>query len=212
MPETAMPTARIGLELTGPQGERIRLTDYLGRGAFGEVYKATGLTSGSVTAVKLLPINELEELAARTALLNEVEQAIQVLHPNVVRVLHVDRGSSNEIGPYVVMEFVSGGTLAASLRSQRSSNVTIPLQRTREMLNDIAQGARAINERLIHRDIKPDNILIGQQGELLLSDFGIALLSRTGKTSVQGPTNTGGTPYYMAPEQFRGRPTKASDQ
>src|SRR5205807_2055320 len=62
------------------------------------------------------------------------------------------------------------------------------------------------------RDIKPDNVLLGSHSELLLSDFGIAVLSKTGRATVNAPGGMAGTPYYMAPEMFRGQPDKASDQ
>ena len=96
-----------------------------------------------------------------------------------------------------MMEFVSGGTLAELLRAQQGANALIPLPRAREMLVDIAQGARAINERLVHRDIKPDNILI-EGSRLKISDFGISKVidEQTRTHTFKGAQHIA----YMAPE------------
>ena len=187
---------RIGVEIVGPSGEQFRLTDYLGQGFFGEVYRAIGSSSGRIVAVKLIPINALQDPDAQTALLNEIQVASQIIHPNVVQVLHVSTGSSS-IGPYLVMEFISGGTLAGLLRAQQNANSLIPISRAREMMIDIAQGARAINERLIHRDIKPDNILIDGT-RLKISDFGISKVidEQTRTHTFKGAQHIA----YMAPE------------
>ncbi len=170
-----MPSVLIGQRITGPQNELYIITDFLGRGAFGEVYRAQGESTGAVIAVKLLPLGQLSDDTERRALLNEVRAAQQINHPNVVRVLHVDEGTISGLGPYVCMEYVSGGTLARLLRAQSQAGSQIPMGRAIEMLIDIGQGVRAINERLIHRDIKPDNILI-EAKTLKIGDFGISNL------------------------------------
>jgi serine/threonine protein kinase len=187
---------RVGLEIHGPSGEKFKVTDYLGAGFFGEVYRAVGTESGTVVAVKLLPVPEHDD-ESLIALLNEIRSAAQIVHPNVVRVLHVDNGSIPELGPYVVMEYLGGGTLAKILRSQRAASAPVPLGRAREMMIDIAQGAKAINERLIHRDIRPDNILV-DENHLKLGDFGI---SKFVDESTRDKTFKGGQNIrYMAPE------------
>jgi len=196
-----MAGARIGSEVDGPNGERFRLTDYLGQGAFGEVYRAVSAESGRIVAVKLLPLDELSNPDARVALLNEVQLATQVLHPNVVQVLHVETGTSSDLGPYLVMEYIPGGTLKKVIDTQRSANVPIPLTRAHEMMIDIAQGARAINQRLVHRDIKPDNVLLDGT-RLRISDFGISKVidERTRSQTFKG----GQAVRYMAPEGWTG--------
>jgi len=113
-----MPSVLIGQRITGPQNETYVITDFLGRGAFGEVYRATGESTGAVIAVKLLALGQLADDVERRALLNEIKAAQQINHPNVVRVLHVDEGSTTGLGPYVCMEYVSGGTLARLLSVQ----------------------------------------------------------------------------------------------
>jgi eukaryotic-like serine/threonine-protein kinase len=195
-----MPSMVIGSSLLGPNGETFKITDFLGQGAFGEVYRAVGDSSGTVMAVKLLPVSSLTTDDSRIALLNEIRAAQQVSHPNVVQVLHVNDGSTSPVGPYVFMEYVSGGTLARLLRVQTQSGVQIPLNRAVEMMIDIAQGARAINEKLIHRDIKPDNILI--EGDVLkIGDFGI---SKFVDESTRLQTFKGGQHMaYMAPEGWQ---------
>lgn len=99
-----MPSATIGERLTGPGDEAFVITDFLGSGAFGEVYRAVGKSTGTVIAVKLLPLGDLSDDSSRTALLNEIRSAQQISHPNVVRILHVDEGSATKLGPYVCME------------------------------------------------------------------------------------------------------------
>ena len=196
-----MSSVPLGKRITGPQGETCRIIDFLGRGAFGEVYLATDESTGNCVSVKLLRIGQLSDDSARRALLNEIRSAQQINHPNVVRVLWVDEGTIADLGPYVCMEYVSGGTLARLLCTQAQVGVSVPLDRAIEMMIDIAQGARAINEKLIHRDIKPDNILL--EGKILkIGDFGI---SKFVDESTRLYTFKGGQHIaYMAPEAWAG--------
>lgn len=192
-----MPSVVIGTTFTGPDNETFEISDFLGRGSFGEVYRAVGQVSGKVVAVKLLPIGELPSALSKAALLNEVGAALEVKHPNVVQVLSVNDGTSSGIGPYVVMEYVSGGTLAKLFRSNGQAGMLIPMSRAIEMMIDLAQGSRAINQKLIHRDIKPDNILI-EGNTLKIGDFGI---SKFVDESTRLHTFKGGQHIaYMSPE------------
>ncbi len=195
-----MATVTIGSSLVGPNGEIFKITDFLGKGAFGEVYRAVGDDSGTVLAVKLLPVASLATDDSRVSLLNEIRAAAQVTHPNVIRVLYVSDGAESPVGPHVFMEYASGGTLATLLRAQTQSGVQIPLNRAIEMMIDLAQGARAINHKLIHRDIKPDNILI-EGSTLKIGDFGI---SKFVDESTRLHTFKGGQHLaYMAPEAWQ---------
>jgi serine/threonine protein kinase len=195
-----MPSVTIGTTLAGPNEELFNITDFLGNGAFGEVYRAAGEQSGAVVAVKLLPLSFLVSERSKLALLNEIRIAQQVQHPNVVQVLYVNDGESSAIGPYVIMEYVSGGTLARLLQTQRQSRTDIPFSRAVEIMIDIAQGARAINRSVIHRDIKPDNILI-EGNKLKIGDFGI---SKFVDESTRLHTFKGGQHVaYMAPEGWQ---------
>jgi eukaryotic-like serine/threonine-protein kinase len=195
-----MPSVAIGTTVSGPEQELFKIADFLGNGAFGEVYRAVGEKSGSVVAVKLLPLGTLASADSRIALLNEVRIAQRVKHPNVVQVFYVEDGNSSAIGPYVLMEYVSGGTLARLIYTQHQSGALIPLARTIEMMIDIAQGARAINNIVIHRDIKPDNVLLEDQ-RLKIGDFGI---SKFVDESTRLHTFKGGQHVaYMAPEAWQ---------
>lgn len=125
-----MPSMVLGTTFTGPNSELFKVTDFLGHGAFGEVYRAARETSGAIVAVKLLPVGALSSPESRIALLNEIHAAQQIKHPNVVQVLHVNDGTSSQIGPHVVMEYVSGGNLANVLRA----GTQIPIKRALEMM------------------------------------------------------------------------------
>ncbi len=155
------------------------------------------MNSGTVVAVKLIPLGTLPSDESKRALLNEVRAAQEVEHPNVVRILHVNDGMSSPVGPYVFMEYIGGGNLAELLRKQIQANADIPLNRAIEMMIDIAQGARAINAKMIHRDIKPDNILVAGN-KLKIGDFGI---SKFVDESTRTKTFKGSQHIaYMAPE------------
>jgi eukaryotic-like serine/threonine-protein kinase len=190
-----MPSIPIGTTFSGPDNEIFKSTDFLGQGAFGEVYRAVGETSGRVVAVKLLPLGALADADSKIALLNEINTAQQIRHPNVVQVLFVNNGTCSSIGPYAVMEFISGGNLANVLRARAQ----VPLERAIEMMIDISQGAKAINARLIHRDIKPDNVLI-EGSKLKIGDFGISKFvdESTRLHSFKGRQHI----WYMAPESW----------
>jgi serine/threonine protein kinase len=175
----------------------------LGTGGFASVYLGQHVRIPSMqAAIKILHLGDVNEQQFQ----QEAETTARLVHPHIVRLLDFDVQQGT---PFLVLEYAPGG----SLRTRYPKGSQVPIDTVIGYLGEIVPALQHAHEQhILHRDIKPDNILIGRQGELLLSDFGIAVLSQTGKTSIQGPTGSGGTPYYMAPEQFRGRPSKASDQ
>ncbi len=191
------------VDYTGQQFGNYRLTRRLGQGAFASVYLGQHIRiSTQRAAIKILhlidvDINKFQQEAETTATL---------VHPNIVRLFDFDL--RNDV-PFLVMDYAPSGSLFA----RHARGTRVPLATIAQYAEQIARALQyAHNKNVIHRDVKPENILVGPNDELLLGDFGIAVISRTGRTTLQASFGTGGTPLYMAPEMFKGRPEKASDQ
>ena len=189
-------TEHIGQELG-----HYRLTRKLGSGSFADVYQAEHIYLNTPAAVKLL-----KNLASGDMqnFHNEARTIARLLHPHIVRVL--DFGVEHSI-PYLVMEYAPNGTLRQ--RHPRGTQLSLP-----HIVTYVKQIASALqyahSYKLIHRDIKPENLLLGHNNEVLLGDFGAALMTHT--SLMLSTQNIIGTISYMAPEQLQGRPSPASDQ
>ncbi|HZT98804.1 MAG TPA: serine/threonine-protein kinase, partial [Ktedonobacteraceae bacterium] len=192
-----------------PQGAQqlgnYRLTRLLGQGGFADVYLGEHIHLRTQAAIKILQMRLAEEHAE--AFINEARTIAHLVHPNIVRVL--DFGVQNGV-PFLVMDYAPGGTLRQRMPSGRPN----PASALFPFLAQVASALQyAHNRKLIHRDIKPENMLIGVNGEVLLSDFGLALVTHsTGSRSTVPGGDMAGTATYMAPEQVQGNPRSASDQ
>jgi serine/threonine protein kinase len=134
----------------------------------------------------------------------EARTIARLTHPNIVRILEFGVEGNT---PFLVMDYATGGTLVQ--RHPRGS--IVPLLDVVEYIKQIASALQyAHDNKLIHRDVKPENMLIGRHKELFLSDFGIALIAQSSR--YQGSQDLAGTIGYMAPEQIQARPRPASDQ
>jgi eukaryotic-like serine/threonine-protein kinase len=182
---------------------RYRLLTLLGRGGAGEVWQAEDTVLARQVAVKLLRRLEGDPMDAVQRFRAEAQSAARLMHPNVVATYDV--GTEGE-HVFLVMELVPGPDLAQLMRS-----AGLP---TAELITDIAtQGARALDAAhaagIVHRDVKPGNLLLAPDGTLKITDFGIA------KSAGNETTGVGvllGTASYVSPEQVRGEPaTAASD-
>ena len=135
----------------------------------------------------------------------EARTIANLVHPNIVRVLEFGVQDGN---PFLVMDYAPNGTL----RQRHPRGVAVPLPTIVPYVMQVAEALqRAHDEKLIHRDVKPENMLLGRQNEVLLSDFGIALMAAQ-NTRDQALETAAGTIGYMAPEQIQGKPRPASDQ
>ena len=186
----------------GQQIGHYRLIRRLGKGGFAEVYLGEHVYLKTHNAIKLLHV----QLSAKTRqdFINEARTIAQLEHPHIVHVL--DFGIEGET-PFLVMSYAPNG----SLRQRYPHGTRLPLEQVIALVQQAAAALDYAHQfRLIHRDIKPENMLIGQQDQLLISDFGLALALRT--SSSQAAAGMGGTVSYMAPEQLQGRVRFASDQ
>lgn len=194
----------IGMKLIGPDEELFEIKEFQGKGSFGKVYRAIGEVSGKVVAVKTaLTDNDFDSPSfALRSLTNEIKLAmLEVRHPNVVSYLYVNEDESEEISPYVIMEFIEGGTLFDLLKRLKQNSANLSLENTISLMRGIALGAEAINEKIIHRDIKPDNIMLdGTEDNYIprIADFGISKIA----IEPTRPETFKGTQAvsYMAPE------------
>ncbi len=167
-----------------------RLTALLGRGGLGEVWAAVHAATGAPVAIKLVesPLPNVDPLR------DEVEAAAALHHPHIVRVLDFARAEAGdpvpEGRPYLVMQRVEGGTLQARVAQ-------LPWIEVRRLLDKLLDALGASHARgVIHRDVKPANVLLTRDGRVKLADFGLAFAVSAG-----GARTGGGTPRYMAPEQ-----------
>lgn len=191
---------RPGMKVFGEGGEPLEVVRPLGSGAFGLVFEVRN-ASGELYALKTLQTGLLDEEHLR-ALLNEGRAAMQVSHPNVVRVHYFHDGREHpQLPPYTVMEFVGGGTLKDVLDRQRELGVPFDVETVRAMFRQLAEGMRAVHERLVHRDVKPDNVLVTEDGALKVADFGLSKVvgAATRTQSFKGLNHI----RYCAPEAWR---------
>jgi hypothetical protein len=191
------------MSLTLPKGlqKRYRVERELGRGGMGAVYLATDLSLDRLVALKVLQPEFAGDTGLRERFLRETRTAASFSHPNIVPVHHVEE---DEGAIAFVMGFVEGESLAARLARTGPLDVRSIVR----MLQDVAYAlAYAHGRGVVHRDIKPDNIMIERAtGRALVMDFGISR-AITPKADTPGLTRVGevvGTPEYMSPEQASG--------
>src|SRR5579884_3100340 len=189
-------------ERTGQQLGNYRLVRLLGEGGFAEVYLGEHIHLGTQAAIKVLHTqltsNDMEQFRIEARTIARLE------HPHIVRIL--DFGVESKT-PFLVMSLAPNGTL----RQQHPRGTKLPLTTIVEYVKQVADALQfAHDEKLIHRDIKPENMLLGRRNEVLLSDFGIAIVAQS--SHYQSTQEVIGTVAYMSPEQIQGKPRPASDQ
>lgn len=201
--------------LIGRQFGSYEILSKIAAGGMGTVYRAQHIKLAKIVAVKVLAGNmaAVEEYVLRFE--REAQLAARLEHPNIVRIY--DYGTDGEV-IYLVMQFVSGESLAARMKRDKK----LPILEAMHITREIAKGLDIAHEKgLVHRDIKPDNILISKRNEIMITDFGLVKLETEQDSPDQSPIETVdssvtaeltiggsilGTPYYMSPEQCQGLP------
>ena len=187
---------------TGQMLGNYRLLHLIGRGGFADVYLAEHLYLNTKAAIKVLQTRLTNEDS--TSFKQEARTIASLVHPHIVRVL--DFGLQDEV-PYLVMDYAPNGTL----RQRYPKGLPVAAELLVPHVKQVASALMYAHERkLIHRDIKPENMLLNASDEVLLSDFGIAMVTQSSRSD--GTKDVVGTAAYMAPEQIQGKPRPASDQ
>jgi tetratricopeptide (TPR) repeat protein/predicted Ser/Thr protein kinase len=170
----------------------------LGQGGMGQVYLARDDVLGRSVALKVVSERFLERPEARRRFLREARSMATVEHPSVVRVYSFGEA---DCGAYFVMEYVEGEALSERLRRGR-----LAIEETLLILEQVIDGLEAAWDKgVVHRDVKPGNVLLDRKGGAHVSDFGLAKpVSSEGDSSLTETDAILGTPFYVSPEQARG--------
>ncbi len=173
-----------------------KISEKLGEGGMGVVYKAQDTSLNRFVALKFLPPHLTKDESTRKRFIVEAQAASALDHPNICNIHEINEDPDGQL--YICMAYYEG----ESLREKIDSG-PIPFDKAIKLFSLIAQGLKAAHEKnIIHRDIKPGNILISESGEVKIVDFGLAKLAGMELTKT---TSSKGTAAYMCPEQIRGQ-------
>ncbi|HET8912844.1 MAG TPA: protein kinase [Ktedonobacteraceae bacterium] len=179
-----------------------RIGKLLGRGGFADVYLATHIYLRTQAAIKVLHTLQTEQ--EMEDFIEEARIIARLQHPHIVQVLEF--GIDKKM-PFLVMTYAPNGTM----RMRYPRGTRLPLPTVVGYIKQIASALQYVHDqKLIYRDLKPENLLMRNAQDVLLSDFGIALVAQTSYNP--GAMATAGTIAYMPPEQLQGKPRLASDQ
>src|SRR5712691_6692443 len=181
----------------------------IGEGGMGEVYRARDATLGRDVAIKVLPAAFSSDAERLRRFEQEAQAAGALNHPNILVIFHI---GTHQGAPYIVSELLEGETLR-----ERMAGAALPQRKALDYALQIARGLAAAHEKgIVHRDIKPDNIFVTDDGRVKLLDFGLAKLTGASETQSQteiptrrvvtDPGTVMGTMGYMSPEQLKGQP------
>ena len=185
-------------------GGRYRLIELLGQGGMATIYRAHDVQLDRDVAVKLLRAEYGRDPDFLARFRQEAQNVAQLNHPNVVDVYDYGQDAN---GPFIVMELVDGEDLASILRRTGP----LPPRQAARIAAEVAEALAAAHARgIVHRDVKPGNILISSDGRVMVTDFGIARAIAEAQVTLPGTTL--GSVHYFSPEQARGEPaSEASD-
>lgn len=178
-------------------GGRYEIVRLLGVGGMGTVYQARDIELDEVVALKTLRKELLEDADMLERFRNEVKLARRVTHRNVARMFDIGEHGGEK---FLTMELVDGESLATLLERDKRP----PISRVVEIITAVCAGLSAAHAAgVIHRDLKPDNVMLSKDGRVLVTDFGIARAAQSSANKTMGMVL--GTPAYMAPEQVLGQ-------
>lgn len=192
------PAAPSGLpQVLGPY----RLLEQLGAGGMGVVYRARDERLGREVALKLLQPGLSSRSATRARFEREAQALASLSHPNLVTLYDADLDHEP---PYLAMELMPGQSLDLLLRAAREAGRSLPLPRVLGLARQLAEGLAAAHQAgVLHRDVKPSNVLLDREGRAKLADFGLAVLS--GSKTLSQTDQFHGTLAYASPEQIQSR-------
>jgi len=200
------------VDWVGQTVSHYRILTRLGEGGMGVVYKAQDTRLNRPVAIKVLPPDALAQAERRQRFAQEAKAASALNHPNIVHIYAIESSAGQD---YIVMEFVDGTTLDELLKTK-----SLPLDEALGYAVQLADALAAAHEAgIVHRDIKPGNVMLTGKGIVKVLDFGLAKLAHPEPVDSEAATRTApprtksgmvvGTAAYMSPEQAQGKPVDA---
>lgn len=188
-------------------GGRYQLRDLLGEGGMASVHLAYDAVLDRQVAIKTLHTELGREQAFRERFRREAQAVAKLTHTNIVSVFDTGEDELNGMAtPYIVMEYVEGRPLGSVLEEDIRQYGAMPADKALKVTADVLAALEISHEKgLVHRDIKPGNVMVTKRGVVKVMDFGIARAMQSGVTSMTQTGMVVGTPQYLSPEQALGR-------
>ncbi len=193
------------IDLANGQIDRYQLRERIGAGGMARVYKAWDTSLERLVAIKILHEHLADDPTFKERFEREAKFVAGFNHPNIVQVYDFNVINRDDYPIcYMVMSYIPGKTLREVMEDYHTRGELIPRERVLELVNDLTAALGYAHLRgMVHRDVKPGNILLNEQGSAILTDFGIARLVQSNRLTQEGIST--GTPTYMSPEQASGQ-------
>ncbi len=199
--------------MTGKTLGHYRILERIGQGGMGVVFLAEDTSLHRKVALKFLPADMQQDDTARKRFIREARSAAALDHPYIC---HINEVGESEGQDFIAMEYVEGQSLSDRIAAETTGRPPVPLQEALQIAIEVAEALEAAHGKgIVHRDIKPGNIMLTETGHAKVMDFGLAKMTMVSggvdaeEATVTALTLSGaamGTPAYMSPEQLRGQP------